>query len=98
MRAVHRTADKVCSCSEEKRIFSKLGSIIMSEEDEGIVRVIFATMAGELSLQDLPTHLKEQLPSTLVDTTKWKQASSWMQWWMRPVHLSKQKDYFLLII
>ena len=40
MRVVHRIADKVYSCSEEKRIFSKLGSIIMSEEDEGIVRVI----------------------------------------------------------
>ena len=89
MRAVHRTADKVCSTSEEKRVFTSLGSMIMAEQDEQIVRELFAAMAGRTSLEDLPARLKEQLPSMIVDNKRWELAHSWSQWWMRPVHLSE---------
>lgn len=88
MRAVQRAADKVCCSSEEKQTFMKLGSLIMVEEEEEIVQQIFATMAGEQTLQDLPQHLQQVLPSVLLDTTAWKAAKPWTQWWTRPVHLS----------
>ena len=59
MRAVQRTAEKVCSssCSEEKWTFIKLGSMIMLEEDKDTVKQIFAAMTGEWPLQNLPKHL-----------------------------------------
>ena len=88
MRPVQRAADKVCCSLEEKRTFMKLGSLIMVEEEEEIVQQIFATMAGEQTLQDLPQRLQQLLPSVLLDTTAWKAAKPWAQWWTRPVHLS----------
>ena len=90
MRAVQRTADKVCSslCSEEKRTFIKLGSLIMIEEDKETVKQIFAAMAGELPLKNLSEHVQRLLPSVLVNTNNWKAARAWTEWWMRPVHLS----------
>ena len=93
LRAVQRTADKVCcGCSsKEKQTFIKLGSLIMMEEDEDAVKAIFAAMAGERPLQDLPRHIQQVLPSSTVNTKKWKAAKTWTEWWMRPLHLSKCK-------
>lgn len=88
MRAVHRAANKVCSSSDEKRTFIKLGSLIMRERCEDTVEDIFSVMSGDLPLQELPGHIQLQLPKTMVDNSAWKAATSWTQWWMRPIHLS----------
>ncbi len=88
MRAVQRAADKVCCSSEERQTFVKLGSLIMAEENKETVQQLFAAMAGEQKLQQLPKHLQQHLPSTVLNTTAWKAAKPWTQWWTRPVHLS----------
>lgn len=85
MRAVQRTADKVYHSLEEKQTFMKLGSLVMAEEEVETVQLIFATMSGEETIQNLPKHLHQQL---LSDTTAWKAAKSWVAWWQRPMHLS----------
>ena len=93
MKAVQRTADKVCCSLEEKRTFMKLGSLIMEEENAETVQQIFAAMAGEETIQHLPKRLQQLLPFILANTTAWKAAKSWVSWWMRPMHLSMLFSY-----
>lgn len=98
MRAVQRAADKVCCSSKEKQTFMKLGSFIMLEEEEEIVHQIFATMAGEQTLPNLPQHLQQLLPSVSLNTTAWKAAKPWTEWWMRPVHLSMYSSIHVILV
>ena len=91
MRAVQRTADKVCATSEERSVFIKLGALIMDEQSEENVKKIFTVMGGDAQLVTLPENLQCTLPQVLhsTNTRKWKDAKSWVQWWTRPTHLSK---------
>ena len=91
MRAVQRTADKVCSTPDEKSVFIKLGALIMDEQSEENVKKMFSVMGGDAQLNTLPENLQCALPEVSHPTNikKWKDAKSWVQWWTRPTHLSK---------
>lgn len=91
MRAVQRTADKVCATSEERTVFIKLGALIMDEPSEENVKKIFAVLGGDCQFVALPENLQRSVPKALhsVNTKKWKDAKSWVQWWTRPTHLSE---------
>lgn len=90
MRALLRVADKVCSNRQEKSIYTKLGSLIMDQHEEEKVIQLFKALSGEISLQLLPEEILAALPqaSSSLDTTTWKSATSWVQWWTKPTHLS----------
>ena len=91
MRAVQRTAEKVCSTLDEKSVFMKLGALIMDEQNEENVKKMFTVIGGDAQLMTLPENLQCALPevSHSANTKKWKDAKSWVQWWTRPTHLSK---------
>ena len=90
MHAVHRTADKVCT-PQNRGTFVRLGALAMDEnESKENVEIIFRAMGGDMQLADLPPSLKQSLPESAdsVDTRRWRDAKSWVQWWTRPIHLS----------
>ena len=91
MRALQRVADKVCSSRQEKSIYTKLGSLIMDQHEEEKVIQLFKALSGETSLQSLPEEISAALPqaASSLDTTTWRSAKSWVQWWTKPTHLSK---------
>lgn len=90
MRALQRIADKVCSSRQEKSVYTKLGSLIMDQHEEEKVIQLFKALSGETSLQSLPEEISAALPQTAssLDTTTWRSAISWVQWWTKPTHLS----------
>ena len=95
MRALQRVADKVCSNRQERSIYIKLGSLTMDQHEEDKVIQLFKALSGETSLQLLPEEVLAALPqaTSSLDTALWKSATSWVQWWTKPTHLSMYTVY-----
>ena len=91
MRAVHRVAEKVCSTGNERRVFIKIVTLLPREASKSHVTAIFSCLKGEVELNALPHSIQQQLlplPENIC-TSGWAQAKTWVQWWTRPIHLSK---------
>jgi hypothetical protein len=90
MRALQRVADKVCANRQEKSVYTKLGSLLMYQHEEEKVLQLFKALCGETTLQSLPEEILVTLPqvASSLDTTTWRSAKSWVQWWTNPTHLS----------
>ena len=61
MRALQRVADKVCCSRQEKSVYTKLGSLVMDQNDEEKVIQLFKALSGEISLQSLPEEMSAAL-------------------------------------
>ena len=90
MRALQRVADKVCTSGQEKSVYTKLGSLLVNQNEEEKVIQLFKALSGETTLQSLPEEISAALPqaASSLDTTTWRSAKSWVQWWTNPMHLS----------
>ena len=73
----------------------KLGYLIKDETGQDKVMLLFKALCGECPLSSLPEGIKSTLAisALVLDTSSWKCAKSWVQWWTKPTHLSMCNYY-----
>ena len=55
MRALQRVADKVCTSGQEKSVYTKLGSLLVNQNEEEKVIQLFKALSGETTLRAVTT-------------------------------------------
>ena len=100
-RSWQRVRDKVCKCTSnrdlEKKTFSMIAASIQKLSGMHNVKLCFEVLCSQQPLHKLKGIVKGLSPedaSFLEKHCDWSLAKKWVEWWMRPCHLSMlHKDF-----
>eukprot|EP00112_Aurelia_sp_Birch-Aquarium-sp1_P014358 Seg3094.1 transcript_id=Seg3094.1/GoldUCD/mRNA.D3Y31 product="ATP-dependent DNA helicase RecQ" protein_id=Seg3094.1/GoldUCD/D3Y31 len=89
MRSVLRIGSRVCKSEDELEVFKVIGKEIPEIEEAEVILKLFDILCGKVPLTELAEHVDcSAMPClTTIDTTSWKGAESWSDWWVQQRHL-----------
>ena len=103
IRSYQRVAEKVCKHQHpeirtvEKEVFNLVAAAIQKVHTQQHVFQLFQCLCGKLDigrLQNIVPGLTATHIATVTENSKWEGAVHWVNWWIRPAHLSMLSQAF----